>query len=190
VIFGSFNQFPKISDACLDLWCAVLRRAPQARLRVLDVPRGKTAARFLAGLARRGVAAERVTLQPRLDLAGYLGALGEVDIALDTFPYNGATTTLDALWMGIPLVALKGDRGIARGSFSIVETLGLPELTASTPEEFVQRNLALAADAHRRLELRRTLRGRMERSPLMDTAGFTRDLENAYREMWRIRAGR
>ncbi len=142
---------------------------------------------FDAALARCREAAAMAPGNARADLSmgNALQRQGNLDEAM-----RAQRSTLDALWMGIPLVALKGDRGIARGSFSIVETLGLPELTASTPEEFVQRNLALAADAHRRLELRRTLRGRMERSPLMDTAGFTRDLENAYREMWRMRAGK
>jgi len=190
VIFGSFNQFPKISNACLDLWCEVLRRVPSAGLQVLDVPRGKTAERFLAGLARRGIDAERVTLHPRLDLARYFSAIQDVDIALDTIPYNGATTTLDALWMGVPLVALRGDRGIARGGASILETLGLPDLIAPTKADFVDRNLRLVADAGLRLEMRRTLRRRLERSPLMDAAGFTRDLENAYREMLRTVARR
>jgi predicted O-linked N-acetylglucosamine transferase (SPINDLY family) len=185
VIFGSFNQFPKISEAGLDLWCEVLRRAPHAELQVLGVPQGKAATRFLAGLARRGVGADRVTLHPRLGIADYFSAIGHVDIAFDTFPYNGATTTLDTLWMGVPLVALIGDRGIARGGFSILETLGLPELIASTNTDFVDRNLRLVNDIGRRHELRRTLRQRLERSPLMDAAGFTRALENGYREMWR-----
>ena len=185
VIFGSFNQFPKISAACLDLWCEVLRRAPRAELQVLGVPQGKTATRFLDSLAQRGVGADRVTLHPRLDIAAYFSAIGHVDIAFDTFPYNGATTTLDTLWMGVPLVALRGDRGIARGGVSILETLGLPELIASTKADFVDRNLCLVNDIGRRHELRRTLRQQLERSPLMDAAGFTRDLENGYREMCR-----
>jgi predicted O-linked N-acetylglucosamine transferase (SPINDLY family) len=185
VVFGSFNQFPKVSETCLDLWCEVLRRAPTAELRMLGVPQGKATTALLDAVARRGVDPARLAVQPRLGIAEYFEAIGDVDIALDTLPYNGATTTFDALWMGVPLVALRGDRSIARGSYSILATLGIPELLAATNVEFVERNLRLAAESGWRKELRQTLRTRMGASPLMDTVGFTRDLEHGYREMRR-----
>jgi predicted O-linked N-acetylglucosamine transferase (SPINDLY family) len=114
-----------------------------------------------------------------------LQAIGNVDIALDPFPYNGATTTLDTLWMGTPIVALEGDRGVARGSYSILRSLGMPELIASTADEFVEINVRLARDAKWRSGLRRSVRHRLLASPLMDAQRFTCDLEAGYRQMWR-----
>jgi protein O-GlcNAc transferase len=181
-VFGSFNQFAKVSDACLDLWCAVLRAAPGTRLQVYAAPEGVAEA-FAGRIARRGVAPERVTLHGRLGILEYFSAIANVDIALDPLPYNGATTTLDTLWMGVPVVALAGDRPISRGSFSIAAAAGLEELLAATSDAYVERNVALAQDARARTALRRGLRSRLEASPLMDAAGFTRDLETAYRRM-------
>ena len=184
LIFGSFNQFGKISDQCLALWCLVLRELPAAILRVYDVPEGSTRVEFLAQIARNGVDPQRVHLHDRVDVMQYFRAIGEVDIALDTLPYNGATTTLDVLWMGVPVVALRGQRAIARGSFSILSTLGLPALIAQSEAEYVQINVGLAHDPAWRQNLRRGLRAQMEASPLMDAPSFVRDLENCYLTMW------
>ena len=115
IVFGSFNQLVKATDATLDLWARILRELPRATLAVMDTREGWSRGNLLARLAARGVAAARVRLLPRLDLPAYFETVANVDIALDTFPYNGATTTFDTLWMGTPIVALRGDRGIARG---------------------------------------------------------------------------
>jgi len=185
VIFGSFNQFAKISDACVSLWCAVLARLPAARLRVFGVPEGRARSLFIDRLTRNGLDADRVSIYGRVGVLDYFKAIGDVDIALDTWPYNGATTTLDTLWMGVPIVALRGARGIERGSFSINSALGAPELLAATAEEYVEKNVRLAEDRGTRQILRDSLRQRLESSPLMDAEGFTRDLESSYRKMWR-----
>jgi predicted O-linked N-acetylglucosamine transferase (SPINDLY family) len=110
--------------------------------------------------------------------------MGNVDIALDTYPYNGATTSLDALWMGVPVVGLKGDRGIARGTYSILQSLGADELIARSADEYVAVNERLARDPRWRRHLRETLRSRLRASPLMDARGFTAALEDHYRAMW------
>jgi predicted O-linked N-acetylglucosamine transferase (SPINDLY family) len=110
--------------------------------------------------------------------------MGNVDIALDTYPYNGATTSLDALWMGVPVVGLKGDRGIARGTYSILRSLGATDLIAQSPDEYVTLNERLANDRSWRMQLRRTLRSRLAASPLMDAQAFTAALEVRYRAMW------
>jgi predicted O-linked N-acetylglucosamine transferase (SPINDLY family) len=183
VTFGSFNQMAKVSDACLDLWCDILRRVPEARLRVHAVPDAVAAADLLARLSERGVNAARVETRGRVPTAEYLASIADVDIALDSMPYNGGTTTLDTYYMGVPLVALAGPRGIARGSYSIARTAGLHELVAQTPAEYVERNVALATDGAARNALRATLRARLEASPLMDPQRFTRDLEALYRAM-------
>ena len=183
IVFGSFNQVQKLSDAALDLWCEVLRRVPRSRLRVLAVTNAVASEDVLARLEQRGLERSRVEMRGRIPLGEYLAAIEDCDVALDTLPYNGATTTFDALWMGVPLVALAGDRGISRGAFSIASVLGAPELVAHTAADYVERNVRLANDPAWRIALRRTLRPRLLESPLLDAAGFTRDLETLYRGM-------
>ena len=139
---------------------------------------------LLERMQRSGIDPARVTLRGREPVRDYFRALGNVDIALDTFPYNGATTTFDALWMGVPIVALRGDRGIARGTYSILRTLGADDLIAASADEYASINSRLASDAGWRTELRRTLRGRLAASPLMAAPAFTRALEESYRRMW------
>jgi predicted O-linked N-acetylglucosamine transferase (SPINDLY family) len=184
LVFGSFNQDRKISDECLRLWCRVLTRVPEAELLVLDFPQPAMRKAFLERIERLGGDPRRVTVRGRESIARYFETLGNVDIALDTFPYNGATTTLDTLWMGIPIVALRGSRGISRSGYSILRTLGLDELIAETPDEYVEINVRLALDRSWRARLRASLRTMMEKSPLMDAGGFTEALERRYRAMW------
>jgi predicted O-linked N-acetylglucosamine transferase (SPINDLY family)/2-polyprenyl-3-methyl-5-hydroxy-6-metoxy-1,4-benzoquinol methylase len=185
LVFGSFNQFPKVSDDCLRLWGLVLARLPAAKLRVYGVPEGRTRMAFVERLARAGLDSSRASLYGRTDVLKYFAAISDVDIALDSFPYNGATTTLDTLWMGVPLVGLCGSRGIARGTFSILSSLGARDLIARTPDEYVELNVALGRDESRRRVMRETLRRRLEASPLMNSRQFVDDLEGIYREMWR-----
>jgi predicted O-linked N-acetylglucosamine transferase (SPINDLY family) len=131
-----------------------------------------------------GIDPERIRIYGRVPLREYFAAIGNVDIALDAYPYNGATTTLDALWMGVPVVALRGDRGIARSSYSILRTLGATDLIAQSVAEYVALNERLARDDSWRMRLRQTLRSRLAASPLMDARGFTAALEVRYRAMW------
>lgn len=180
-MFGSFNQMAKLSDASLDLWAEVLRAVPDARLRVHAVPDEVAAADVRARLAARGIAGQRVETRGRVGTAEYLAAIADVDIALDAFPYNGGTTTLDTYWMGVPLVALAAGRGISRGSYSIASSAQLDELLARDRAEYVARNTALAGDFEARTRLRRTIRERLRESPVMDAERFTRDLEAVYR---------
>lgn len=185
VLFASVNKERKISDECLALWLRVLSQVPHGRMLVLDFPQVASRANFLKRVERHGIDPARVAVRGRETISEYFKTLAQVDIALDTFPYNGATTTLDTLWMGVPIVALRGDRGISRSGYSILKTLGADELIAETPEDYVALNVHLARDGQWRGDLRSTLRTRMERSPLMDHAGFTLALEERYREMWR-----
>jgi len=184
IVFGSFNQLGKISNACLDLWCRILARLPDAELTVFDVAEGATRDQFSRRLVERGIDLHRVRLRPRGNIHAYCNAISNVDIALDTFPYNGGTTTLDILWMSTPIVALRGDRGISRSSFSIISSLGIPELVACSHDEYVEINVRLATDQAWRGHLRASLRQRLSESPLMDGARFTADLERGYRTMW------
>ena len=111
-------------------------------------------------------------------------AYHEIDIALDPFPFNGTTTTFEALWMGVPVIALRGDRHSARVGASILANAGLAGLVAGGIDEYVSLAVRLASNAERLRELRRTIRDRVAASPLRDAPGFTRTLENAYRDMW------
>jgi protein O-GlcNAc transferase len=181
VVFGSFNQMAKLSDGALALWAEVLREVPDARLRVHAVPDDTAAEDVRARLEKLGIARSRVETRGRVSTEEYLASIADVDIALDAFPYNGGTTTLDTYWMSVPLVALAAERGISRGSFSIAASAQLEELIAHDRAEYVSRNVALARDAEARTRLRRTIRPRLRESPVMDAERFTRDLEALYR---------
>jgi predicted O-linked N-acetylglucosamine transferase (SPINDLY family) len=184
-VFASINQFPKISDECLALWGQILERLPEARLVVLDVREPQMRERLLERLQQHGVDAARVETRARLDILEYFRVIGSADIALDTFPYNGATTTLDALWMGVPVIGLRGKRGISRGTYSILKSLEAEDLIATGVQSYVDLNVALARNINYRYALRRDLRSRLLSSPLCDAVGFTRALEQRFRETWR-----
>jgi len=135
--------------------------------------------------AGQGVERERVSFvapQPRRQ---YLALYQRIDIALDPFPYNGHTTSLDALWMGVPVVSLVGATAVGRAGLSILTNAGLPELAAADQDSYVQTAVELAGDLPRLAELRATLRTRLQASPLTDAAQFTRSVAAAYRDAWR-----
>jgi predicted O-linked N-acetylglucosamine transferase (SPINDLY family) len=185
VTFGSFNHAAKLTATARRLWAQILLRLPQSRLLLVGVPEGRARDDLLRDFAAAGVDAERLTVLPRLSMGEYLQQCGAVDIALDSMPYSGGTTTFDALWMGVPVLTLAGERPASRSAASILGALGLEQWIAATPEEYLQRALAHAADPQGIAALRGSLRARLRESPLMDEAGFARDMEVAYRAMWR-----
>ena len=188
VTFGSFSPPAKLGEQVLDAWSEILRRTPGARL-LLKAPAfddAGTRAHLLGRFARRGIGAERISLVGWIaGAAEHLGRYGEVDVCLDPFPHNGYTTTCEALWMGVPVVALMGERHVARISASFLTRVGLSALIADDLGAYVDLAVALARDPERLADLRRTLRSRMAASPLCDAAAFTRQLEAVYRAMWR-----
>ena len=121
----------------------------------------------------------------RLPRAEFLGLFARMDIALDPFPYNGGTTTCEALWMGIPVLTLPGSLAVSRIGLSILSACGMPEFVAASEADFVSLAASLAADLPRLAQWRATLRGRMKASPFMDAPRFARNVEHAYRQMWR-----
>jgi predicted O-linked N-acetylglucosamine transferase (SPINDLY family) len=181
--FGCLNSFNKVSGATLELWAAVLRAVEASRLLIL-APQGSARQRVLQQLAAHGVDPARVGFLDRQPRRQYMDLYHQIDIGLDTIPYNGHTTTLDSLWMGVPVVSMTGSTAVSRGGLSILSNLGLAELCASTPDRFVQIAGDLASDRPRLAELRSTLRQRMSRSPLTDGPRFARDVESCYRSMW------
>lgn len=182
---GSFNNPPKLNDRVLELWAEVLSVIPQARLRLAAVLPGRAQDRVVSILNRSGVAPDRIEFMPRLPYRDYLASISAVDLALDPFPYNGGTTSIETLLMGVPLVTLAGDHSIARGGVSLLSNLGLTELIAATPQDYVAIVRRLAGDPARLAALRGSLRERIQASPLMDGARFAHNLETLYRQMWR-----
>lgn len=182
--FGSFNNLAKVNDSVLRLWGRILAAIPAARMLMVGVPPGRAAGRIAGIFAELGIAQERYELRPRCSREEYFRTHNEVDVALDPFPYNGGTTSLDALAMGVPFITLAGDRPAGRGGMSILTNIGLAELIASSPEDYVAIAKGLAADADRLSALRCGMRQRLESSPLGDIGKFARDLECLYREMW------
>jgi predicted O-linked N-acetylglucosamine transferase (SPINDLY family) len=184
ITFGCLNNFCKVNAGVLDLWAQVLRAVPGSRLLLLAPP-GSHRERVLERLGDGGVELGRVEFVPVQSRRSYLETYHRIDLALDTFPYNGHTTSLDSFWMGVPVVTLFGQTAVGRGGWSLLSNLGLPELAARTPEDFVEIAVALARDVPRLATLRAGLREKMQASPLMDAPRFARGIEAAYRGMWR-----
>ncbi len=188
VTFGSFNKLAKISSAALDLWGRLLVRVPTARLLLKShfFAADDSKARFLALLDKRGVAPDRVILVgPSAASADQLRAYHQVDIALDSFPYNGTTTTCEALWMGVPVVALAGESHCGRTGVSLLTQVGVAELIAHDQDDYIRIAADLAEDTARLTALHARLRGLMAASPFCDAPAFARKLEAVYRTTWR-----
>jgi predicted O-linked N-acetylglucosamine transferase (SPINDLY family) len=187
ITFGSLHKLEKLNGAVLDLWCRILRALPCARILLSrNTLHGRNGERVLSEFQERGIARDRVVLHHAepVDLH-HLRIYDAIDIALDPFPWNGHTTACEALWMGVPVVALRGQRHSGRMVVSVLNAVGLPELTADSAEEYCRIAVGLATDLPRLSRLRAELRTRMGQSPLCDAGAFTRRLEAAYRGMWR-----
>lgn len=185
VTFGCLNHFGKINTQVLDAWGRLLRQVPLSRLLMLS-PIGSHRDRVVAFLAEKHrIEPERVNFVTGRPRAEYLALYHLLDVLLDPFPYNGHTTTLDALWMGVPVISLAGQTPVSRGGLSVLSNLGLADLVADNEEEYVRKAVALAEDSARRTGLRAELRKRMEDSLLMDGKHFTRQIEKVFRKMWR-----
>jgi protein O-GlcNAc transferase len=187
ITFGSFNYFPKVSPEAVTLWAAILKSLPGSRL-ILKSRNfaDRTACRYALELfSGKGIAAARIELMSiKLSFAEHLDTYNRIDISLDTFPYNGTTTTCESIWMGVPVIALSGNTHASRVGLSLLTNLGLKELVAGTFEEYISIATALAGDLDGLQELRKSLRDRMTHSSLTDAKRFGINLETCYREMW------
>jgi len=181
--FGSLNNFAKVNDGVLKLWSGVLRAVSGSRLRLLaGAEEGRR--HVLDRLGKLGVEPNRIDFVGKQQRPEYLKEYLRIDICLDTLPYCGHTTTLDALWMGVPVVTRVGATAAGRVGWSLMNNLQLTDLAGHDDEEFVRIAAGLAADAPRRRQLHATLRQRLTDSPLMDGGEFARDVEAAYRRVW------
>lgn len=193
VTFGSFNNLAKLAPGTRALWAQLLLAVPGSRLLLKSGALADPAARqrLMSEFAGCGIVAERLILAPA-DATHYehLNRYNQVDIGLDPFPYNGVTTSFEAVWMGVPVVTLAGNSFVSRMGVSMLAGLGMKELIADTQEDYVAIAARLAGDPGRLGTLRAGLRQRLSNSPLTDAARFTLNLERAYREMWAAWCGR
>ena len=186
--FASFNMLAKVHPALVARWAEILRAVENSRLILKAAPfrDAGTRAHYHKMFASHGIAAERVDLLGYIpSAAAHFALYNTIDVALDTDPYNGATTTCESLWMGVPVVTLAGRSHVGRVGAAILTHLGLDELVAASSGDYVARAVAMVRDPARLATLRTELRPRMEASPLTDPARFTTALEEAYRTMWR-----
>ena len=187
VTFGSFNRLPKLSSQVLDAWAQILIGVPASRLilKAAALADDSVCHEVMERFAERGVDAARLDLRGSSVHIEMFEEYGHMDIALDPFPFNGGMTTLEALWMGVPVVTLEGDTVVSRQTYSALANLDLAdELAFANVDAYVAGAIALAANPVRLAELRSQIRPRMEASPLRQSEQFTRDLEGLYRRMW------
>ena len=180
ITFASLNNFAKVNAQTIAAWSRILHAVPDSRLLIVVEGGAAENPHIPAAFASHGIPHKRLELAGRQTFAEYLRLYGRIDIALDPWPYNGGTTTIDAAWMGVPVVSLAGQMPLARVGLSLMHNLGLSELVAMDEAQYITIAKDLALDPPRLRTLRRTLRDRLQSSPLMDAARFTRQLEDAY----------
>ena len=189
VTFGSFNNFAKCSTETIFLWSEILKNVPNSRivLKALSLGDEYVQEHAYSMFKSFGVERERITMLPRTKgLREHFMNYNNIDIALDTYPYNGTTTSCEAMWMGVPVISLFGPNHASRTGLSLLSHVDLQQLAAATPEEFVNKAVALALEEDLRTELRSTMRQRLLHSPLLNADNFTREFEAAMSAIWNV----
>ena len=186
ITFGCFNNFTKVSDDVLRVWARILAHVPDSRLmlEIAGLESHQIYREIRARIVRAGLPVDRAVIEPRKPENQFV-LYNDIDIALDPFPCNGGTTSMDTLWMGVPFVTLAGDHFLSRMGVTILTNAGLPELIAQDADEYVRKAIDLAMDPARLAAIRAGLREKVMASPVMDQSRFARDMEDAYRGMWR-----
>ncbi len=182
--FGSFNNGLKLNDAVFAVWAQVLHGIPKSRLRIFSMENEEIRNRARVSLAKHGITTDRVDLIERIPVDEYFASFGGVDVALDSFPYSGGTTTCDTLLMGLPVATIAGERTIARSGVSLLTAIGLEDWVAESAQDLTALLRRQLAEPERLAVLRAELPARMRASALMDAPRFTRNLEQLYREAW------
>lgn len=183
VLFGSVARFMKLSDEVIALWIALLRSNTAAHLRIIDVPDHRRGDAIRHRFHEAGLG-DRTDFMPTLTGADYWKCLEEIDIALDPFPYTGATTTCDCLWMGLPVITLAGSCGAARSATSLLHGLGLGHWTTTSAEDYIAAASVLANNREELRYVRSSLRTQLRRSSACDPMAFTRGLEGMFQVAW------
>lgn len=187
ITFGLLHKLAKLNEKMIDAWAAIARNVPNSRLLIFRNTLDRSVQeRLKEQFDARGVSADRLDLHfsPARD-GSHLSMYGKIDMSLDSLPWSGHATTCESLWMGVPMVTLRGDRHAGRMSASILSAIGMQELIAESPEQFVEIAVRLANDTAKLANWRRELRTMLKQSPLCDGAQFTRGLESAYRGVWK-----
>ncbi|MDH4018681.1 MAG: hypothetical protein OEU84_03695 [Xanthomonadales bacterium] len=186
VTFGSLISQYKITDQVIDTWCEILHQSPGSRLLIRNAFLGKASnRRFLeARFRNNGIAGERISLQGPADHYQFLETYNQIDVALDAFPYNGGTTTTEAIWQGVPVVTYRGDRWVSRTSATLLRYAGLETLVAKDQTDYIRLATELAGDPERLVTMRREMRDKLSGSKVCDTADFARSMEKLYLEIW------
>ena len=184
ITFGSLNNFVKVNSNTREVWARLVAGVPGSRL-LLHMKESRIREEVLDFFASHGVAKERVTIIGYQDGPNYIRTYNQMDIALDPFPFAGGTTTLDALWMGVPVITLAGERPVGRGGLSILSTLGRPEWVSQDTEEYIGVGKRLASQVEELAAIRRGMREEIRRSPLMDSERFTQEMEKHLRNIWK-----
>ncbi|MBV8634428.1 MAG: tetratricopeptide repeat protein [Burkholderiaceae bacterium] len=182
--FGSFNNINKIGDDCIILWAHLLRSVPTAHLLMVTVPEGEVRDKLHRSFAELGVANERVHFEGKLPPLEFKQRLQTVDITLDPYPINGATTTCESLWQGVPVLAVVGTRFLSRAGLSVLSAARMADFAAPSVEDFVKTAILLSNNLPLLANIRAGLREHLANTPLLDQDGFARSLEALYREAW------
>ena len=187
VTFGCFNHLMKMNDGVVDVWARILQAVPHSRLflKAKQLDDAATRATTLARFAARGIDSSRLTLEGRSPRTEYFAAYNRVDIALSPFPYPGGTTSVEGLWMGVPVLCRRGDRFLSNICASMLHSAGLADWIAQDNDDYVAKAIAFAGDVSHLAALRARLRATMLASPLCDAKRYARNLEDAFEAMWR-----
>jgi len=183
IAFACLNNTIKISDAALEAWARILQAVPNSTILIQAEP-GEHVDVMRSIFTRASIDANRVRFSPKKNLLDYFRLYETLEVALDSFPYAGGTTTCDALWMGVPVITLAGKIAVHRGSVSILTNLGLEQLVTSSIDDYVAAAVELANNPRELTQLHENLRSLMESSFLMSPKAFTEDLEQALRSIW------
>lgn len=186
VTFCSFNKFEKISPVNIKLWIQLLKMIPTAKFMVKNhaLENLELQEKFLQSFTQQGIEAHRLILGSEPNTLATLHAYNQADITLDTYPYNGCTTTCQSLWMGVPVVSLVGETHVARAGLSLLTAADFPEFIAYNEQQYIDIAVNLANNVERLQHIRQTMREKLRTSPLMDHQGFTEELENHYHQIW------
>jgi predicted O-linked N-acetylglucosamine transferase (SPINDLY family) len=187
ITFGSFNNFAKVTSGVYTVWAKILNAVTGSRLIMKwQSFSDRATVQYVKNMFRqRGIDEERIILETWDPSPEYLHAYNKVDIGLDTFPFNGITTTCQALWMGVPVITLVGEAYASRGGVSLLSNVGIPDLIAYSKEEYLELAVNLAHDPRKLGNLRQCLRDKMAHSPLLDREQFILHLEESYHQMWK-----